>query len=118
MDTPYWRKKLDKLLERHLKNSELTVNDLCREMGMGRTDLHRKITEMENMSTTAYIRRFRIQRAAVALCNEPQKSILQIALETGFSSQAYFTRRFKEVMDTTPGKYRANCRGWNIRAKW
>ena len=32
---------------------------------------------------------------------------LEAALESGFSSQSHFTRHFKRVVGTTPGRYRA-----------
>jgi AraC family transcriptional regulator len=33
-------------------------------------------------------------------------SIAEIALETGFSSQAHFTNRFREHLELTPRQYR------------
>lgn len=106
MSTPYWQKRLDAILELHLSDSELTVNKLCKIMKISRTDLHRKLMNHYEISTTEYIRRFRVKRAATMLQEESHKSILQIALETGFSSQAYFTYRFKKIMEITPGQYR------------
>jgi AraC family transcriptional regulator len=47
----------------------------------------------------------RIEHACSAL-SETGSSLSSIALETGFSDQAHFTRRFKELTGMSPGRYR------------
>jgi len=50
-------------------------------------------------------RRLRTERARHAL-TDGDRSICAIALSNGFSDQAHFTRRFKEVIGVPPGEYR------------
>ena len=38
-----------------------------------------------------------------------QSSLAQVALDTGFGSQATFTRAFRKVTGLTPGQYRELC---------
>lgn len=52
----------------------------------------------------------RYRRLAFALVEvrDTQKSILDIALDYGFSSHEAFTRAFKEAYGITPSEYRQN----------
>jgi LacI family transcriptional regulator len=45
-------------------------------------------------------------RHALQLLPNPAKNLLQIALESGFSSAAYFSRSFRAQTGTTPSEYR------------
>lgn len=100
--------QIDAEIEPHLTDSTLTVKRLLRIIGMSRTDLHRKLGGSVGMSTTAYIRRKRLEKAAELLKEQPDWSIYQVALEVGFDNQSYFTRRFKEVFGRCPGAWRGD----------
>lgn len=90
----------------HLSDPSLSVKRLLRLVGMSRTDLHRKLKCAAGMSATEYLRHIRLSEAAILLKKEPHWSIYQIALEVGFSSQSYFTRKFKERFGMCPKTYR------------
>ena len=98
--------RLDSHITTRLYEPTFDVGRLLRIVGMSRTDLHRKLKASTGMSATAYIRRLRLQRAAVLLREQQQWSLYQIALEVGFSSQSYFTRKFKEQFHICPLAYR------------
>lgn len=97
---------LDIHITSHLSDPTLDVRRLLRLIGMSRTDLHRKLKTATGMSTTAYIRYLRLQQAASMLKEQREWSLYQIALEVGFSSQSYFTRKFKEQFCMCPLAYR------------
>lgn len=90
----------------HLTDSSLTIRRLLRLVGMSRTDLHRKLDKAAGMSATAYLRHLRLRQAAIMLARQPEWSIYQIALEVGFTSQSYFTRKFKEQFGVCPLAFR------------
>jgi len=48
-------------------------------------------------------------RNAVSLMESGNSSISEIAALTGFSDTNYFTRYFKQIIGTTPGKYIQSC---------
>ena len=98
--------KLNAHLLEHLSDEKLDVRRLTRLIGMSRSDLHRKVVKNVGMSTTAYIRLFRLNYAAQMLVNNPGWSIYQVALEAGFSNQSYFSKRFKEIHGAGPLKWR------------
>lgn len=49
-------------------------------------------------------------RQAVELLYYTQKSVLEIAVETGFGSSSYFGKRFKEQFSLSPGQFRTRRR--------
>lgn len=53
-----------------------------------------------------WVNDYRIQEAATLLRSEPDRSILEIALESGFNSKWSFNRAFKLRHGCTPGQYR------------
>ena len=56
------------------------------------------------MST--YIQQLRLEHAAQLLLEQPEKSIVQIAAEIGFTSNAYFSNRFHQQFGMSPSDYR------------
>jgi AraC-like DNA-binding protein len=98
--------EFDSQIEPHLSDSTLTVKRLLRLVGMSRTDLHRKLEHTVGMSTTEYLRKKRLDRAAELLKEQQDWKISHIASEVGFEHQGYFTRRFKEQFGKCPGAWR------------
>jgi transcriptional regulator GlxA family with amidase domain len=52
----------------------------------------------------------RVQKTA-ELLRHTTRTITDIALECGFSDGNYFTRQFRQIMNQTPGQYRATTSG-------
>ena len=71
------------------------------EVGVGYTQLHRKLHALTNMSAGRFIRWFRLQRA-MELLKKRTGTVSEIAFTVGFSSPAYFTKCFREEFDTLP----------------
>ncbi len=94
--------QLNAHLERNLSDPELDVKKILRSIGMSRTRLHEKLKNMAGMSTTEYVRLFRLKKAKKLLLENPEWTIYQVALEVGFRNHCYFTKKFKEVFDCCP----------------
>lgn len=62
------------------------------------------IKEHTNYSFTQLLNQFRTDEAA-ALLRNTDRTISQIALDTGFNDQSYFTKVFKEYQGDTPRQY-------------
>ncbi|WP_245843569.1 hybrid sensor histidine kinase/response regulator transcription factor [Niastella vici] len=93
------------LVESNLSNEELTVEVICKQMGMSRVQLYRKVKALMNSNVNDYILNTRLQKAKYLLKNEPY-SIGEIASKTGFSSSAYFSSVFKTKTGLSPKEYR------------
>ncbi len=93
------------LVEKYIKDSTLSVEKLSHELGMSRVQLFRKISALTNKNVTDYIAEFKLQKAKILL-KETNKTIAEIAYETGFNNPSYFTTFFKQKTNQTPSEWR------------
>jgi YesN/AraC family two-component response regulator len=93
------------LVHTHLADPLFDVSFMCKELGMSRTQLHRKLTSLTGLSANQFIRAIRIKNAQ-DLLEKTSYSISEIAYQTGFSSPGYFTKVFKAETGKTPKQYR------------
>lgn len=106
-----WRDQefLDKainLVKIKISDPDLNVNNLCKEIGMSRMNLHRKITALTDQTPSDFIRTIRLKEAA-HLLTENRLSISEIAYKVGFSAPSYFTTCFGKQFGLTPKEYMA-----------
>ncbi len=100
-------KKVREIIEANLDNNQFSVPDLMTELGMSRTQLHRKITSMTGHSAAHFVRLVRLAKAKQLMKNDAL-SISEISYQTGFTSPDYFSRVFKKETGMTPREYREN----------
>lgn len=96
--------RLINLIEKHIDNPDLDVELLASEIGLSRSQLHRKITTLTNQSTTGFIKVIRIKRAAQLLAQKAG-NVSEIMYMVGFNNLSYFAKSFKEVYQVTPTEY-------------
>jgi len=82
----------------------LNVDEIGKSMGLSRVQLYRKIKSLTNYAPNELVRIIRL-KAAEQLILKTEKSISEIAYETGFSSPSYFTKCFKEYFTESPTEY-------------
>lgn len=82
-----------------------TVEKLGREVGLSRSALADRFNAVLGVPPIQYLSNWRIHVAAHELVNS-SKSVLQVAREVGYDSEASFTRAFKRVMDVPPATWR------------
>jgi len=93
--------KLYEVLEQNLSDETFGIEQLCREAGMSRTQLHRKLKALTNLSASHFIRHYRLQRA-LGLLKQDNFTVAEVAYRVGFSSPSYFTQCFNEVYGFAP----------------
>lgn len=79
------------------------------EAGMSLSAFCRQFKAETGLTLTAYLNDLRIAKARELLANG-RKSLLEIALASGFSNQFHFIRTFKKLTSMTPGVYRKSLR--------
>jgi AraC-like DNA-binding protein/predicted transcriptional regulator YdeE len=92
-------------VEAHL-DEDIEISAVTRHAGVSHWHFQRVFKALTNETLKGYIRARRLANASVAL-HERRSPILEIALASGFESQAAFTRAFKHAFGLTPAKYRA-----------
>ena len=102
--------RITDLINTNITNDQFGVSELAREMGMSRSNLHRKVISYTGSSVSRFICKVRLERAKVLL-EESVSTISEIAFETGFHSVTYFTKCFKEHFGYPPGEERKKVSG-------
>ncbi len=95
--------RLEKVINQELDNENLNVEDLARLMFISRSHLHRKVIALTGLSSTEFIRKFRLERAMQLLQTERGK-VSDIAQRVGFRNVKYFSTAFKEHFGKSPSE--------------
>ena len=91
-------------------DAELGVERLAGQAGLSPYHFSRLFREATGLSPHRYVTDRRVQAARHELARD-RLSLVEIALEFGFGSQANFTRVFRKAASLTPGQYRELCCG-------
>jgi AraC family transcriptional regulator len=87
----------------------LTLSDIARAVGVHPVTLSREFRHHYNYTIGEMVRRERIGFACRQLL-EPDESLAEIAMASGFCDQGHFAKTFKRVTGITPTEYRASYR--------
>ena len=98
------------IVENNIPNEDFSVEDICREIGISRVQLYRKVKALIGYNVNDYISTVRLQKAKFLLADQ-ELSISEVAFKVGYSSQAYFSTVFKSKFNQTPSEYREKKRG-------
>jgi len=96
--------KLNKIISENLSNPKLNVIFIAENLNMSRSNCYDKLNPIIGMGINEYINKCRIDTAIQMLLNT-NLSIADIALETGFNNQQYFSIIFKKITGFTPSKF-------------
>ncbi|GAB5557174.1 MAG: hypothetical protein SchgKO_13870 [Schleiferiaceae bacterium] len=99
--------RLDQVIDENMDNENFDMKKLSDELYMSRTQIHRKLKALTEMSTTQYIRTYKLKKAYREIVNKTG-NISEISYRFGFSSPAYFTRIFKEEFGVSPSEASKN----------
>lgn len=90
------------LVEDRLGES-LSLGDIAEPSGYSRFHFLRVFKELMGQTPHAYVVARRVERAKGLL--RRGRPLAAVAYETGFSDQAHFTRRFRQLVGVTPGEF-------------
>ncbi|MGR9257247.1 helix-turn-helix transcriptional regulator [Rhizobium leguminosarum] len=103
---PYSRlKRVVDLIEERFSEA-ITLRDMAAEAGLSDFHFSRLFRQTTGLSPHRYVTERRIHAAQTKLA-DGHSSLVEIALETGFGSQASFNRVFLKQTGLTPGQFRA-----------
>lgn len=96
--------KIIETIQQHLDDSEYSVEDLAREIGLSRMQLHRKLKTLIGQTTTSFINSIRISHARYLIehgCDRIQEAMDAV----GISSYSHFNIMFKKAVGLSPAEY-------------
>ncbi len=92
------------LIEEHISDSDLNVNNLCEWTATTNKQMYRKIKQLTGMTPVSYIKSIRMKRAAMLL-RQKKFTVAEVMYIVGFSNHSYFSKCFYDEFGVTPKKY-------------
>ncbi|MDE6683119.1 MAG: response regulator, partial [Muribaculaceae bacterium] len=105
IDNDFYAKVCDVIAQR-ISDPELSVEEIAGATGLGQSQFTRKVKAITNYTPVELIRKFRVEKARKLLIST-DRTVGEIAFAVGFSSQAYFTRCFRDAYGKTPSEFRS-----------
>jgi AraC family transcriptional regulator len=106
---PWRMRRTRELLDQHLAG-DLRLAMLAQECGLSVSHFARCFKRSFGSSVHRYVILQRVETAK-GLLRHSGHSLSDIAMQTGFSDQAAFSRTFGTIVGTTPGRWRTQFRG-------
>ena len=95
----------------------LDVRRLARMVGLSVSQFDRRFKRFLQMTPQEFILRVRVHAARRMLVTT-DKSVADVALDTGFCDQSYFTKQFKRQTGMPPSHYRRVYQDRTTAAAW
>jgi signal transduction histidine kinase/ABC-type sugar transport system substrate-binding protein/DNA-binding response OmpR family regulator len=92
------------IIHENLAETDFNVEQLAAKVGLSRVHVYRKIKHLTGLSVSEFVRNIKVKKAAILL-KETNKSVTEIAYDTGFSSPSYFSKCFKDLFKITPSEF-------------
>ena len=91
------------VINREMSNSDFSVNDFCRAMGMSRTSIYNKLKPLTGQGPQDFIRIMRLNKAK-ELLKTRRHTIGEVSALVGYSDPKYFSTCFKKQFGVSPSK--------------
>jgi signal transduction histidine kinase/ligand-binding sensor domain-containing protein/AraC-like DNA-binding protein len=97
-------KRLLDIFENHVAESDFSTEDFAREIGISRSNLHRKLQALTNQPTHEFLRSLRLKRAA-QLLKKSAVSVAEVAYAVGFNNPSHFSKIFRQQFGQSPSEF-------------
>jgi TolB-like protein/AraC-like DNA-binding protein/Tfp pilus assembly protein PilF len=97
--------KINQLIDKNTENPAYSIDEICRDLGISRSQLFRHIKDKTGLSPSLYIRQKRIHKGKELLDNTHLK-IVEIAYRVGIDSPQSFSKYFTDEFGVSPSEYR------------
>ncbi len=101
-------RRLREVIESRMGEEDFDVERLAEAMGMGRTLLFQRTSELLSETPMTLVMHHRLARAA-QLLKSGEGNVGEVAYAVGFRSVSHFTRRFRERYGRTPSEWRRDA---------
>ncbi len=96
--------KLNHVIEKNIDVSEFNIDKLSGDMAMSHSNLYKKVKALTGMTTVAFIRDFRLKRAA-QLLTQNKFSVIDTCFKVGYTDRRHFSQEFKKKFGKPPSVY-------------
>ena len=91
------------IINQEMSNSDFSINDFCRMMGMSRTSIYNKLKTLTGQGPQDFIRIMRLNKAK-ELLKTRRHTIGEVSALVGYSDPKYFSTCFKKQFGVSPSK--------------
>lgn len=98
--------KIAKIIEDNISDPDLNVNMLCEKSGIPNKQLYRLVKKYMGTAPLDYIRRVRLQKAALLL-SQNRFTVSEISYMVGFKTPSYFAKCFQSQYGVKPSQYKS-----------
>ena len=98
------------LVYKHISDSDFSIVQLCTDVGMSKTQLHRKMKSHYGITPNIYIKTYRLKQAAYMLVHN-DVNISEVMYAVGFNSPSYFASSFRDCFGMSPREFVACYKG-------
>ena len=92
------------VVEARMADEKFSVEDLATELCMSRSQVHRKLTALTDLSASDFIWYLRLHRA-MDLLKGGSGTVSEVAYEVGFTDPSHFSRRFHRQFGASPSEF-------------
>lgn len=94
-------------IDQHFREP-ISLESLSKQFGLSRSSFCSVFPQYTGMPLQKYIAHKRIKETQILMRTHPEKSVSQIATETGYRDDSTFYRNFLRITGVSPTKYKAN----------
>ncbi|MBU2950383.1 helix-turn-helix transcriptional regulator [Tamlana agarivorans] len=94
-----------KIIEKNLPNSNFRVEELASQLGVSSSHFYRRLKQLTGQVPNAYLRNFRLQRAAELLKSNKGYNVTEVMYQIGIESPPYFSTSFKKLYGVSPSEF-------------
>ena len=89
-------------------DSQLSLTSLSEQLGLGKHYVSEAINTISGQNFYQYVNAYRVNWFCKQLEGNPDAKLLDLALDSGFSSKSAFNAVFKKITGQTPTQFRAS----------
>lgn len=98
-------KSLQDFIESNIRETEITVEQLCDAAAISRSNLYRRLKSATGHSPAEFVREIKLNRARMLLERRQKRTISEVCYAVGFGTPSYFTRMYRSRYGKNPKEY-------------
>ena len=92
-----------RIIEENLQNDNFSTEVLASELGVGKTQFHRKLKALTNQSSTSFIRNVRLNTAK-KMIDQGNESIREVSFKVGYDNIDQFVKAYSSYFGSPPAE--------------
>ncbi|MEM8887427.1 MAG: ATP-binding protein, partial [Bacteroidota bacterium] len=93
--------KVRSIIEENYADEDFGLPQLCRKIGMSRSQLYRKMKALIDIPPSDFIRNYRLEQAKILL-KTSQLSVSEVAWQVGFKDLSHFSKAYQAMFGVLP----------------